>query len=116
KVNPPIRQADTVAFQLTESACVILGSFNIYAIRPEWLNAVGLLPAASELKFETKLDQPGFRLTSPKLSATWIVQPNRLTLTSDLDRGVDGCAKTAEVILETLPWTPFHAIGWNFTF
>lgn len=100
-----------MAFQFHEATCVIVGTFNIYIIRPDWLGKIGLLPEGSEIRLESQLDQPGFRLSSPKLGARWVVSPNRLVL--ETKNPIEDCGQTADRILEYLPWTPLTALGAN---
>lgn len=103
-----------MAMTFHESSLVIVGTFNIYIIRPDWLGKVGLLPEGSEVKFESQLNQPGFRLLSPALRSKWVVAPTRIALNTD-DPNED-CGRTADRILEALPWTPLMAMGFNFVY
>lgn len=93
---------------------MLAGTFNIYIIRPDWLGKVGLLPEASEVRFESQMNQPGFRLKSPGLGSTWLVSPNKLVLQTD--KTEENCGHTVDRILEILPWTPLMALGCNFAF
>ncbi len=108
------RKVAKVAFEFHEASCVIVGTFNIYIIRPDWLAKVGLLDEGSVVKFEGLLDRPGFRFSSPKLGANWTVFPNRLVLETESPQ--ENCGETAARILECLPWTPVMAIGFNFVY
>lgn len=101
-------------FQFREASCVIVGTFNIYIIRPDWLGAVGLLRDDSEVRIESQLTQPGFRLRSSGLDTVWIVDPNRIILQSD--NWDVNCGVTADRLIESLPWTPLTALGCNFMF
>ena len=103
-----------MAFQFHEATCVIAGTFNIYIVRPDWLGKIGLLPEGSEVKFESQLDQPGFRFSSPKLGSRWTVLPNRLMLAAD--DPLEDCGETADRILQHLPWTPLMALGSNVVY
>lgn len=103
-----------MAFQFHQASFVVAGTFNIYIIRPDWLGKIGLLPEGSEVKIEGQLDQPGFRLSSPKLGAQWTVLPNRLIL--ETDNPNENCGETIERILEALPWTPLMALGCNVAY
>ena len=103
-----------MAIAFHESNLVLIGTFNIYIIRPDWLGKLGFLPEGSEVKFESQLNQPGFRLQSPALRSKWMVTPTRLSLSTD-DPNED-CGRTADRILEALPWTPLMAMGFNFSY
>lgn len=103
-----------MAMTFHESNLVIVGTFNIYIIRPDWLGKIGLLPEGSEVKFESQLNQPGFRLHSSALRSKWVVAPTRIALHTD-DPNED-CGRTADRILEALPWTPLMAMGFNFVY
>jgi hypothetical protein len=103
-----------VAFQFEQVTSVIVGTFNIYVIRPDWLGTVGFVPKGSEMRIESQLNQPGFRLSSPSLGAKWVVLPNRLILeTADPN---EDCGATVDRILENLPWTPLMALGCNLVY
>jgi hypothetical protein len=93
---------------------VIAGTFNIYIIRPDWLGKIGLLRDGSDVRIESHLSQPGFRLTSSGLDTGWIVEPNRIILQADT--WSTDCGTTAFRLLENLPWTPLNALGCNFLF
>lgn len=100
-----------MGFEFHEASCVIVGTFNIYIIRPDWLARIGLLPDASAVQYETQLTQPGFRLSSDQLGSRWTVLPNRLVL--DTKNPTEDCGATADLILDRLPETPLTAIGFN---
>lgn len=103
-----------MAFRFHEASCVLAGTFNIYIIRPDWLGAVKLLLPGSEVRIESQLSQPGFRLTSPGLRSRWIVEPTRIIL--ETDRSDENCGATADRLLESLPWTPLVGLGCNFAY
>lgn len=103
-----------MTFKFHEASCVIVGTFNIYIIRPDWLGKIGVLPEGSQVKIESQLDQPGFRFSSPNLGARWTVLPNRLIL--ETDNPDEDCGETADRILECLPWTPLMGLGCNVAY
>jgi len=103
-----------VAFTFLEASCVVVGTFNIYIIRPDWLGKIGVLPEGSDVKIETQMNQPGIRITSARLGARWTVSPTRLVLeTSDAN---ENCGQTLDRILESLPHTPLMALGLNVAY
>ena len=56
-------KGEPVAFKFQEASCVVVGTFNIYIIRPDWLGKLGLIPEGAIGKIERPLDQPGMRLS-----------------------------------------------------
>jgi hypothetical protein len=103
-----------VSIRFHSASCVIAGTFNIYIFRPDWLSQAGFLTEPQLVKVELQLNQPGIRLRSPQLGATWTVTPEKLVLETN-DPSID-CGQTADRILERLPWTPLKALGCNYAF
>jgi hypothetical protein len=103
-----------VAFRFKKASCVAAGTFNIYIIQPHWLTAVGILPAQAELMLETNLNQPGFRLSSPRLRTVWIVTPSRLVIETESES--ENCGEMMAAVLQRLSWTPVGGIGNNVAY
>ena len=87
------------------------GTFNIYIIQPAWLAEVDIIPKGIPVEIQSKLDEPGFRFTSPKMPTRWIVTPSRIQVESD--RPDDDCGGAMARVFEQLPWTPLLALGNN---
>lgn len=102
-----------MAFRFKKASCVAVGTFNMYIVQPAWLAKpeIGIIPEGTEVAIETKLDAPGFRFTSPKLPATWIVTPSRIVL--ETENPAHNCGETMAQVLKALPWTPLVALGTN---
>lgn len=100
-----------VVFRFKRANCVAVGTFNIYIIQPAWLSEVGIIPKGSPVEVYSKLDEPGFRFTSPKLAARWVITPNRIQVETDTP-GED-CGEAMAKVLSQLPWTPLVALGNN---
>jgi hypothetical protein len=110
----PQKGLGAVAFRFHQASCVVVGTFNIYILRPDWLGAIGILDPQSEVKIEAKFTQPGLRLSSPNLGSKWTVLPDRLILETTSAR--ENCGETIDKVLESLPWTPVTAMGCNFSY
>ena len=98
-------------FRLKRSACVVIGTFNIYIVQPRWLARMGIIPKGVPVTITTKMDEPGFRFTSSKIPCAWLVTPGRIEVSTE-DPTVD-CGEAASKVLKNLPWTPVTAIGHN---
>jgi hypothetical protein len=103
-----------VAFRFKNAACVVAGTFNIYIVQPPWLVEVGILPKETPFTIGSKLDEPGFRFSFPKLAVRWIVAPNRIMV--DTDSIVEDCGTPIAKVLGALPWTPLTGLGNNTTY
>jgi hypothetical protein len=100
-----------VAFQFKRANCVAVGTFNMYIIQPAWLAKVGIIPKGIGVAIESKLDEPGFRFSSPKLPVRWYVTPSRIqveTHSADAD-----CGEPVASVFKWLPETPLVALGNN---
>lgn len=100
-----------MAFQFRKASCVVVGTFNMYILHPQWLAKRGIIEAGTEVLIETNLAQPGFRFRIAELKTLWIVEPNRILIESE-DATVD-CGTMIAHVLERLPETPLFAIGNN---
>ncbi len=100
-----------MAFLFKRANCVAVGTFNMYIIQPAWLAEVGIIPRGTEVAISSKIDAPGFRFSSPKLPARWIVTPNLIQVETD-QPDID-CGEAVAKVIEKLPWTPLIAIGNN---
>lgn len=100
-----------MAFQFTKANCVAVGTFNMYIIQPAWLAEVDIIPKGIPVEIYSKLDEPGFRFTSPKMPTRWIVTPSRIQVESD--RPDEDCGGAMARVFEQLPWTPLVALGNN---
>jgi len=100
-----------VAFRLKKAACVVAGTFNMYIVQPAWLAKVQIVPEGIEVAIASKLDEPGFRFTSPKLRSQWFVTPSRIEVQSEHPE--ENCGAKVAAILAALPWTPLVALGNN---
>lgn len=100
-----------MAFRFKRADCIAVGTFNSYIIQPAWLAKVGIIPTEIPVQIYSKLDEPGFRFTSPKLPTRWVVTPTRVQVETD-DADQD-CGEAVAKVLERLPWTPLVALGCN---
>lgn len=104
-----------MVFRFKKSACVVVGTFNMYIIQPPWLAKIGVIPKGTQVGISAKLDEPGFRfsvLTKP--STHWMVSPSRIDLESD--SWEEDCGAPIAKVLERLPETPLKGIGLNFIY
>ena len=100
-----------MAFRFQKASCVVVGTFNMYILHPQWLAKHEIIETGMEVGIETNLTQPGFRFRFPEDKAIWSVAPNRLAIESQ-DPKTD-CGETAAKILRALPETPLFALGNN---
>ena len=100
-----------MAFKFEKASCVVVGTFNMYILHPQWLARHKIIETGMEVGIETNLTQPGFRFRFPKDKAIWSVSPHRLAIESP-DPETD-CGGAAAKILEVLPETPLFALGNN---
>ena len=100
-----------MAFQFEKASCVVVGTFNMYILHPNWLAKHGIIEKGLEVGIETNLTQPGLRFRFVGDETIWNVAPNRLTIESQAP-GTD-CGKAIAKVLEVLPHTPLSAIGNN---
>jgi len=100
-----------VAFRFQKASCVVVGTFNMYILHPQWLARHEIIESGTEVPIDTNLTQPGFRLRFPKDKAIWNVAPNRLAIESQ-DPQTD-CGQIVAKILRVLPETPLFALGNN---
>lgn len=100
-----------VAFRFEKASCVVVGTFNMYILHPQWLAKHKIIEEGTEVGIETNLTQPGFRFRFPKNKAIWSVAPHRLAIESQ-DPKTD-CGETVAKILRVLPETPLFALGNN---
>lgn len=100
-----------MTFRFKSSQCVVLGTFNMYIIQPQWLMDRRIIPKSREIKVQANLDEPGIQFTAPGGSQHWLVTPTKLTVLTP-DPEVD-CGLEVAKVLQKLPWTPLIAIGNN---
>ena len=100
-----------MAFKFEKASCVVVGTFNMYILHPQWLAKHKIIEEDMEVGIETNLTQPGFRFRFPKDKAIWSVAPNRLAIESE-DPKTD-CGRMVAKILDVLPETPLFAMGNN---
>ncbi len=100
-----------MAFRFKRSTCVVAGTFNMYIVQPAWLAKVGIIPQDTQVTIASKIDEPGFRFSSPKLPFRWFVSPSRVEV--DTDSPEVDCGEKVEAVLRALPWTPLAALGNN---
>jgi hypothetical protein len=103
-----------VAFRFKSSVCVAVGTFNIYIVQPAWLAGRGIIPKATPIAMEAKLDEPGFRFSSTKMRSKWTVTPTRIDVSSD--NPDEDCGAPVSKVLHFLQWTPIKAVGNNATY
>jgi hypothetical protein len=100
-----------VALKFKKATCVVAGTFNMYIVQPAWLTKVEIIPKGIDVAIGTKLDEPGFRFFSPKLSCRWVVTPSRIEVETEIPEA--DCGRIVAAVLEKLPWTPLIALGNN---
>jgi hypothetical protein len=100
-----------VAFKFEKAGCVVVGTFNMYILHPQWLERHKIVEPDVAVQIETNMTQPGFRFRFPKDKAIWSVAPNRLAIESQDPR--NDCGQTVAKILRALPETPLFAMGNN---
>ena len=100
-----------MAFRFEKASCVVVGTFNMYILHPQWLIKNKFIDDPIEVGFETSLARPGFRFRFEKAKIIWNVAPDRLTIETQ-DPQVD-CGKAIADILRILPHTPLFALGNN---
>jgi hypothetical protein len=100
-----------VAFRFQKASCVVVGTFNMYILHPQWLAKHEIIERGMEVAVETNLAQPGFRFQFPKFKAVWSVAPNRVVIETQ-DPHTD-CGTFVAKVLVTLPHTPLFALGNN---
>ncbi len=103
-----------VAFQFQKASCVVVGTFNIYILHPQWLAKHGLIEKGTDVPMETNLAQPGFRFRLSKDRVTWNIAPYQIAVETE-DPAADCGAKIASV-LDALPETPLFALGNNVVY
>jgi hypothetical protein len=100
-----------VGFRFKKASCVVVGTFNMYIVQPAWLAKIGLIPEGVAVVIASKLDEPGFRYSSPKLTSRWFVTPSRIEV--ETESPDEDCGNLVATVLEKLPWTPLVGIGNN---
>ena len=101
-------------FEFTHSSCVVVGTFNIYIIQPQWLVEVGIIPEGESVKMQADFRNPGFRFRELNSPLEWSVRPDRIQIQSR-ESGSD-CGEPLSKVLSHLHWTPIIAVGSNLTF
>lgn len=100
-----------MAFRFQKASCVVVGTFNMYIVHPEWLARHDIIERGMEVGIETNLAQPGFRFHFPKGKPTWSIAPNRIAVETQ-DPETD-CGTAIAKILRVLPETPLFGLGNN---
>ena len=103
-----------MAFRFEKASCVVIGTFNMYIIQPQWLAKQGVIEAKKQLAIETYLVRPGVRFHLEEHEASCLVSPERLTI--DTRNPDTDCGMIVSKILEALPETPLFGIGNNAVF
>jgi hypothetical protein len=103
-----------VAYLFKKASCVVVGTFNIFILHPQWLAKQGLIEKGTGVFMETNLAEPGFRFRMAKDRVTWNIAPHKIAVETE-DPTVDCGAKIASV-LEKLPETPLFALGNNVVY
>ncbi len=103
-----------MAFLFKKASCVVVGTFNIYILNPQWLAKHGLIEKGMGVLMETNLAQPGFRFQLSDQHVTWNIAPHQIAVETD-DAEVDCGAKIGGV-LGALPETPLFALGNNVVY
>ena len=98
-------------FRFQKASCVVVGTFNIHILHPQWLVSRGIIEKDLEVGIESNLTRPGLRLRFPKLGALWSISPDRLVIETQ-DAALD-CGGTIARVLGILRETPLFAVGNN---
>jgi hypothetical protein len=100
-----------VVFRFQKASCVVVGTFNIHILHPQWLARRGIIQQGLEIGVETNLTRPGIRLRFPEHGALWSISPDRLVI--ETDDAVFDCGQLAAHVLRILPETPVFGLGNN---
>lgn len=100
-----------MAFHFEKASCVVVGTFNMYILHPQWLVRNKIIDDPIEVGFETNLARPGFRFRFENTKTIWDVTPDRLTI--ETQNPQFDCGKTIVNILGKLPHIPLFALGNN---
>ncbi len=103
-----------MAFRFEKSNCVVVGTFNMYILHPQWLAKREIIERGIEVAIETNFTRPGFKFVFPKLDQVWVIGPNRVVVESR-DPQVD-CGSYVAKMLRALPETPLQGLGNNVTY
>lgn len=103
-----------MTFHLQKASCVVVGTFNMYILHPQWLVKREIINKDSEVGIETNLARPGFRFHFPESKSLWIVGPDRIAIESK--KGDVDCGRMVARVLEALPETPLFALGSNVVY
>lgn len=101
-------------FRFHSANCIAAGTFNIYIVQPAWLADQGIVPKGEQVGIFSKLDEPGFRFSAPKMRSRWLVTPSRIEVSSK--HPDEDCGALVGQVLERLKWTPLKAVGTNVSF
>ncbi len=86
-----------VFFRFQKASCVVVGTFNIHILHPQWLARRGLIQQGLEIGVETNLTRPGIRLRFPEHGALWSISPDRLVI--ETDHAAFDCGQLAAHVL-----------------
>ena len=108
-----------MAFKFQKASCVVVGTFNIYILHPQWLAKHGVidLEGGTGVFMEGNLSQPGFRFRLSKDRVawnTWSIAPSQIAVETE-DPAAD-CGAMIAAVLEALPETPLFGLGNNVVY
>lgn len=103
-----------MSFKFKKASCVVVGAFNVYVFQPSFFAHTEIVKSGTKTAIVGDFSHPGFRASFEGYSNAWIIRPDRLHIETT-DSTAD-CGDPAAKVLETLPWTPISAIGFNFEF
>lgn len=108
-----------VAFKFQKASCVVVGTFNIYILHPQWLAKHGVIDieGGAGVFMEGNLSQPGFRFRLSKDRVTWNtwnIAPSQIAVETEDPTADCGCMIAA--VLEALPETPLFGLGNNVVY
>jgi len=103
-----------MAFRFEKSSCIVVGTFNMYILHPQWLAKHQIIERGIEVGVETNFSQPGFRFVFPRLDILWLIAPNRVVVEST-NPTVD-CGAFIAKMLKALPETPLQGLGNNVNY
>lgn len=100
-----------MAFRFQKASCVVVGTFNVHILHPQWLLRRGIIEQGLEVGIETNLTRPGLRLRFLQQNALWSISPDRLVI--ETHDAVFDCGQMVARVLRILRETPVFAVGNN---
>lgn len=105
-------------FILKDATCVIVGSWNLAILNPDWLsNTLFELPEGTEIPVEVSVGP--FTVFKANIKDLFIVpKPNKLVVNParEDDKLFELADQMVLKLYDLLPYTPVEAIGHNFTY